>query len=111
MGKLSGNTLLEALVAMVVIIFCSTLATVIYLNVLSSQSTAQKLKAYYITQEVVQQTIERKDFLDAQFGYEGLLVARSCKPLKGNNIIRLDITVTAEAGKKLWEQSQLVLHE
>ncbi|HWY38551.1 MAG TPA: hypothetical protein VNY73_08330 [Bacteroidia bacterium] len=112
MAKLNGNTLIETIVAMVVIIFCTTMATVIYLNVLASQNSAQKLRAFYLSKDAVQQSLVKKDFLDASTGVEGMKIEKTCKPYKGStDLVCLKIVVTSEEGKKLWEQTEIVLNE
>lgn len=112
MAKLSGNTLIETIVAMVIIIFCTTLAALIYLNVLSSQNTAQKLRAFYISKEVVLQSVSGKDFLDAAFKKDGLQVDKSCKPYKENSdLICIRVILKDEDGRKLWEQNEIVINE
>lgn len=112
MAKLNGNTLVETLAAMVIIIFCSTMATVIYLNTLSSQNTGQKLKAYYMATEVINQSIQKKDFIDGSITANGLTVSKSCKPYQSkSNLIQIKVEVKSEAGKVLWSQNQLISNE
>lgn len=112
MAKLKGSTLVEVLVSMTVILFCSTLAVMIYTNVLSSQNGAQKLRACYISKEVIGQSLAKKDFLDASLGLEGMKIEKTCKPYKGDNsLIALQVVIKTEEGKILWEQKQLVINE
>jgi hypothetical protein len=112
MGKLGGNTLIEALVAMTVIVVCSTLATAIYMNILESQNTPQKLKAYYLAREIIRKSIGKSDFLDASYRVEGLRIEKFCKPYRNSTeLIYITILVKREDDKKLWEQREVISNE
>ncbi len=112
MVKLRAGTLVETLVSMTIILFCSTLAVMIYTRVLSSQNGVQRLRAFYIACEVIDKSCSKKDFLDASLGIQGMKIEKACKPYKGDNdLIDMRVTVKAENGMLLWEQKQLVINE
>lgn len=97
--------------AMVIILFCSTLATVVYLNVLQSQNTAQKLKAYYLAEEILQETVKKKNYLDLNLQSGEFMLDKSCKPYKGAELLELTIVIRNADGRLLWEQRQVVGNE
>lgn len=112
MAKLRGSTLIETLVAMTIILFCSTLAALVYSNVLSSQNTAQKTRAYYVSRQVFDQALAKKNFLDLSEENEGLRVEKKCKPYKGDNgLIWINVKVYSEKEKLLWEESRVFNNE
>jgi hypothetical protein len=112
MGKLRGSTLVETLTAGTIILVCSTLAAMIYSNVLSSQNTAQKFKASCIASALIESFVKKKDFLDASLGQDGMKINKKCGPYHGaNDIIQIEVSVRAEDEKILWVQKRLVFND
>jgi hypothetical protein len=112
MGKLRGSTLVETLTAGTIILVCSTLAALIYSNVLSSQNTAQKYKACCIADELMESSVKKKDFLDVLLGQEGMKISKKCTPYKSDkNLIQVEVSVRAENQKVLWLQRRLVFND
>ena len=96
---------------MVVILFCSTLATVVYLNILQSQNTAQKLKAYYLAGEMLLETTTKRNYLDLKINVGDFAVDKVCKPYRGNELLEVTIVIKSTGGKLLWQQSDILANE
>jgi Tfp pilus assembly protein PilV len=112
MGKLKGSTIIEVLVAMVIILACSSLATVIYLNVLQSQNSAEKLKAFRILKQFQQETESKGNFINEETEADAFTVKKECRPYQGNmQLIQLTFSIRNAEGKELIRQSKLVVSE
>ena len=112
MVKLKGNTLLEVLVAMVILLFCTSLATTIYINVLQSQSTGEKINTYLKLQELSSQIEKEKDFLDKEWEENGFNFKKTCKPFKGNDaIIVLKLEAKNPNKKTVTEYKKIIFSE
>lgn len=62
--RLKASTLMESLVAMVLIMLTMCIGGMIYANVLSSSDNARKLNAQLLLDQVVQEMKEKEDFID-----------------------------------------------
>jgi Tfp pilus assembly protein PilV len=112
MGKLKGSTIIEVLVAMVIILSCSSLATVIYLNILRSQNSAEKLKAYRILKQVQQETESKANFINEETTVDVFTVKKDCKPYHSDmHLVQLTVSVRNADGKELMKQSKLIVSE
>lgn len=112
MAKLKGATIIEVLVAMIIILTCSTLATVIYLNVLQSQNSAEKLKAFRMIKEIQRETEEKNNYINEQLSADGFTIEKECKPYKSDTrLIVITFTARNQDGKELMKQSKLIAGE
>src|ERR1700741_2419287 len=112
MAKLKGSTLVEIMIAMVIILFCTTLATVIYLNILKSQNTGEKLRAFYVLKKAAETAENKTDFMDSELKENGFTIRKICKSYKNNpSLIEIRLTATNEEGKVLIYMNKIVLHQ
>lgn len=95
---------------MVIILFCTTLASLIYLNVLQSQNTGEKLKAFYILQKNMRDAESKADFLDADLKEEGFLVRKTCKVYKNDkNLVEVKLSAENEAGREVARINRIIV--
>lgn len=108
MVKLKGTTIIEVLVAMSIILVCSSLATLIYLNILRSQNSSEKLRAFLQLKKAQEETINEARFINEDWQDGEFVIKKECRPYpQSKNIIQLRITVSNES-KELIDQSILV---
>src|ERR1700752_1768666 len=109
MAKLKGTTIIEVLVAMSIILVCSSLATLIYLNILKSQNSSEKLRAFLHLKKVQEETIKDARYINEDWQDGEFTIKKECKPYQSNkNLVQLRITVANENKKELIDQSILV---
>ena len=97
--KLRGTTLIESLVAMVIVLLSFVAALAIYVNVTESSNLHQKLKAHYLLNNIAFATEREKTLLDAEIeGGDGTLkIYRKVKSYMNSKSVYL---VTFEAQDK-----------
>ncbi|MGZ3919072.1 MAG: hypothetical protein ACXVNM_01210 [Bacteroidia bacterium] len=112
MAKLSGNTLVETLIAMVIILFCTAMGASIYMNVLSGQNSVEKMKATGIAKECISSSVSEKKFLDESFIIDELKIEKSCASYKGNkDLIDIKVVVKNNEDKVILNIEQVLLNE
>jgi len=76
-GKVKGNTIIEVLIALAIISFCSTLAVIIYLNIQKSSLPFFKIKAIEIAEKHLKETLEKKNFSEDNYKNEEFTVKKN----------------------------------
>lgn len=70
-GKyLKGSTIIEVLIALAILSFCTSLAVIIYLNIQKSSLPFFKLKAQEVATYYMDDAIKNKTFIDENFKQE-----------------------------------------
>jgi len=64
--RLKASTLIESLIAMVIIVVCLVVGTMVYTNVLDSDKQRNRLKAMLMINKEVLEIKSGKNFLDAE---------------------------------------------
>jgi type II secretory pathway pseudopilin PulG len=109
MAKLRGTTIIEILVSMSIILICSSMATLIYLNILKGENTAEKLRAYNELKKTQQTCIKEGKYINEEWQEGEFLIKKECRIYQSNkNIIQLKVVVMNEEKKELINQSILV---
>ncbi|MDP2384959.1 MAG: hypothetical protein Q8M29_01190 [Bacteroidota bacterium] len=109
MVKLKGTTIVEVLVSMTIILVCSSLATLIYLNILNSQNSSEKLRAFFQLKKIQEETIAENRYINEEIQDGVFTVKKECRPYQSSkNLIQLRIVVLNEKKKELIDQSILV---
>lgn len=75
-NKVMGNTILEVLIALAIICFCSTLATLIYINIQKSSLSFFKIKAVELAEKRMKETVDKRIFTEELFKEEEFIVKR-----------------------------------
>ena len=92
--KLKAATLMESLVAMVVVLVCCGIASMIYVNVITSGNEREKLKAHLLLNEAAIKAKNENLFLDEEIRGETITIRKSIAPYKELPDISL-LTLTA----------------
>jgi len=79
-AKLPGATLLESLVAMVIVLLSFGIALMIYVNVANSNNSPRRLNAYLALTEALVETIEDSAFTDEELKKETLTIVKTVQP-------------------------------
>jgi hypothetical protein len=107
--KLKGNTIVEVMIAMSILTFCSVLAVVIYINIQKSSLPFFKIKAVELGELYMTRSIEQKEFDDQTFSAEEFSVKRSVDiSTDYSDCINIRILVFDGSKKKIHELTQLV---
>ena len=108
--KLRGSTLIEAVVAMVIISIVLGFSTMIIVNLKKNNEFAYKTKTFIELKNELIRTKEEKSFQDELLEFTGYYIQKSCLTYKRNkklSIIKLEL-YDRETNKKLFEIQELV---
>lgn len=110
--RLKAATLIESLVAMVIIVVCFSVATMIYVNVINSDKQRMGLKAMQLLDKEVQQLKNEKNFLDEEKKVNGWIVKKTLqKYAQTDNLYHLMLTVKDTAGRIVAKRNELIAVE
>jgi hypothetical protein len=110
--KLKATTIIESMIAMIIIVICFGIGTMIFNNILSSDKHRQELKAMlYLNQEAIEIKKE-KIFLDneKQIG-EWTIKSKIEKYEQTENLIKLELLAINSKGKIIAKRNELIVIE
>jgi type II secretory pathway pseudopilin PulG len=108
-SKLKGSTLIEVMVAMVIVIIIFGLAMMTFINIAKFSNNALKTEAYFNLQKVITETYVNKQFLDEDYEFENMVIRKSITPYPDCKDLRIILfsAYTAE-NKLIIEKKQVV---
>lgn len=108
--KLKSATLIEAIVAMVIIMAVFGLAMMIYVNVINSSVSARHVRIGLILKKAAEDTVASKRFFDEAFEEGGFAISKSVSKYDNvETLIRLRLEIVD--GGKTFSRNQLVIQE
>jgi hypothetical protein len=78
--KLKGNSIVEVLIALAILSFCSSLAMIIYSNLQKSSLPFFKVKAVELAEFYMKDALDKKTFTEETFKAEEFTVKKLIKP-------------------------------
>ncbi len=109
---LKGNTIIEVLIALAIMSFCSSLAVIIYLNIQKSSLPFFKIKAVEIAEFHMKETLQKKTFFEETYKDEEFSVKKSISSHQlYNDCYVIRMVVFDGAKKKLHELETTVFRE
>jgi len=107
--KVKSSTLIEVLIAMVILLIVFGVAMLVFKNINTSYSPKLDLKAYLKLEETVQQTKDELTFIDEEFETDNMKVIKKVYDYsQGENLMVLDISVMNMNGRVLSERKEIV---
>lgn len=109
-ATVKGSTLLEVIVAMVIVLIIFSLAIGIYNNVLNSSSSAQSKKSQSSTETILLQSIIDKNYADETTTVDSIVYEKKVLPYKTYQDLIM-ITVTALVHDKQISKSRRIINK
>lgn len=107
--QLKASTLMESLIAMVIIVTCLAIGTMIYANVLASDKQRLQLKAMLILNSEALQTKSEKSFLDSEKQLDEWNIKKTVEHYEQTeNLYRLTLSITDKEGKTIATRNELI---
>lgn len=107
---LKAATLVESLIAMVIIIITLGIATMIYSNVLDSDKQRKQLKAIFLLKQELIKTKTEKTFLDSEEQINDWSLKKVVKRFdQTENLYCLSMSVLDAEGKTIAVKNELVI--
>lgn len=112
-NKLMASTLVETLVAMIIVMLAFGIGLIIYLNVIQSSGAQQKLNAHLKMNQIAIETKNKNLFLDEEYPSETMKIVKTMVPYdaSSDNLKILKIEAFDAGGKKIGERKELVIAE
>lgn len=107
-GKVSASTLLEVIVAMVVILIVFVLSTGIYTNVMRSSPSLRQQRIKSLAAGLIQQSIAECNWNDDVVAIDSLHFQKTLSPYQGYTDLKLLQVVVVEQGKEVWTARSVV---
>lgn len=107
--KLKAATLIEALIAMVIVLVCLGIASMIYVNVISSGNQRTRLNAHLALSDVSIVSKKSRLFLDEEIRSGNIIIRKTISPYKESPGVSVLVLVAVNAeGKVISTWKELV---
>jgi hypothetical protein len=110
--KLKATTLMESLVAMIIIVVCFGVATMIYSNVLDSDKQRLQLKAMLLLNQQSIEIKKEKKFIDGEEVNGEWTIKRSIEHYQqSENLYQLTLSVIGKEENIIAKRNELIIIE
>jgi len=110
--RIQASTLVESLIAMVVVVISFGIATTVYINVLSSGEEVQKLKSMAILQKIAVEVKQDHLFLDDDLKEGEFVIEKKIVSYNGQKyLFHLKLKAFSKNSKQLAEYNELITTE
>lgn len=110
--KLKASTLVETIVAMLIVTIAFSLALLLMVNIGKNSNNSLKTKAYFLTNNIFVQTKAENTFVDQEYTYGNIFIKKTVKAYENNDeLFQLNISAYDKQNHKLFEQNELVIIE
>lgn len=110
--KLKAFTLVESLVAMVLVVFSMGFATVVYVNVVDSDKQLKQQRAILILDKLALETIQEKQLIDDLIKIDDYYINKTLEKFPNTENLYLFKLVLLDLNKNLiYSRSELILIE
>lgn len=110
--KVQGSTLIEVLVAMIIIVICLGIASIIILNISKSGNTGLKLLAEQYAEKVIENSKLNHEYQDENYETEGIIIEKRVELYKNlDGLLELTVTVFNSDMKQLVQKKVLIIPE
>lgn len=106
-GKVKASTLLEVVVAMIVLMIVVAVCTTIWINVIYGQAISQKMQASVIGNQVLEKTIQAypEEVITNDTAW---MAEKHVDDYDIPGVKQITITLSNRQGRKLWTGRQLI---
>ena len=104
-------TLIEAIVAIVIILACFWLSGMIYINLLRADTRAERLWAFVVTKSIAVETGKQRAFFDEEIMIDSLLtVKKNIEPYQNDAELKiLNLETFNKMNRKLASHKQIII--
>lgn len=108
--KVKASTLIEVMVALIIVMISFGIAMAIYVNVTHSDNQTQKLKAQLLLNETAIKTTNENSFIDEKTEMDGISVIKTVSSYEGTPGLHLLFLEAFDVNaKKIAERKELVI--
>ena len=111
-SKLSGSSIIEALISMVVIMVVFGIAMMIYANIIQSSLSVKKIRAQAILNQTLQIDESSANNISTTFTVDGLSIEQTVKNYNNeNNLTEIDLSAYDANGKELTTLRKVIINQ
>lgn len=108
-NKIKAFTILESMVAMVIVMIVFSLSSIVVINVSSSGVTQQKRTGHTLIRALRNETLKEKRFIDEVFTVEEMTIEKQILDYPGNEHLKVLLIEALIGTKKVIVSKELVL--
>ena len=110
--KLKASTLVEAIIAMLIITVTFSLGLLLMLNISKNSNNSLKTKAYILANDVLVKSKSENLYLDQEYNYGNITIKKAVSEYENNEeLFQLNISAFDSRNYKLFEQNELIIIE
>lgn len=110
--NVKAATLLETLVAMIIVLIGFSISIMIYINVIKSNSAGLKIKANMAAEAMKRECIRTKSFIDEEKEYDQFVLVKTAEKYdKNERLVVLRIVAKTKKGRKLFDRREMVVEK
>ena len=110
--KLKSSTLVETIIAMLIVTIAFSMAMVLMLNISKNSNNSLKTKAYILANDVLVKTKAEKTYFDQEFDYGNIIIKKTLTEYENNEeLFQLKVLAFDSRNRKLFEQNELLIIE
>lgn len=108
-GKAKASTLIETIIAMVIVSISFGIGVTIYMNMQTSGNPLIRLKAYNEANNLVSQTLYKRDFRESNYTKENIRITKEIISYQSDDKLKI-IIVTVEdlKGRELYRKRRII---
>ena len=111
-GKVSGSTIMEVVVSMVIIVLVFGIAMMIYSNVLRLSQSAKKLRAQALLQETMLKAEQTPGNVTQSLTLDDFRVEQEVKPYNSNSkLTEIHLTAYDQNQQKIAELQKVIINQ
>jgi len=108
-NKIKASTLIETLIAMVILIIVSGIATMTFINIAHSGSNTLRIEAMIQTQNALAETIKNNTFFDEDYSEGSIMIKkRITNYSSGKNLKILEMNAYSLEGRFMYERKEII---
>lgn len=111
-SKVKASTLVETIIAMLIVTIAFSLALLLMLNISKNSNNSLKTKAYILANNVMVQTKAERSYLDQDYNYGNIIIKKTVSEYEKNEeLFQLNVSAYDSRNHKLFEQNELIIIE
>lgn len=107
-SQVKASTLLEVIIAMVIILIVFSLAIGIYNNVLSATTPVKQLQVRAITEQMIRQSIDERNWNDEERVQDSISLKKTVLPYEKYPDLLLMTVTASEQGKQIGQSARII---
>jgi hypothetical protein len=109
--KIGAFSIIESMVAMVIVVLMFSLSVMVIANVTSTGITREKQDAYIFAQTMRNETLKNKRFIDEILEVKGLIIEKTILDYNRNEQLKVLLIEVLKNEEQLFESKEIIILE